>query len=204
MNSQVLWGDYDTISELSISELVHLLAVDYYNSESVAVPADSQGINDLLLHYKIFRDDITNYVTCANLLAETKDGVHPMWEAASVHSVMNIPLRELIALTTVYPASRKKTVWIVENSGVYSSILDKLPHVPLICTHGQFKLVGLLLIDLLVKEDCTLYYAGDFDPEGLSMAEKLLQRHPNNIHPWKMDVAHYQKAEADIEKQPKD
>jgi len=180
--------------------LIHLLTVDHHKSDPIVVPADSEGINDLLLKYNILRDDITNDVTCVNLLAETKDGLHPMWEAASrMHSVMNTPLRELIALTRVYPARREKIVWIVENSGVYSSMIDYLPDTPLICTHGQFKLAALMLIDLLVEEGCTLYYAGDLDPEGISMAERLLQRHPNHVRPWKMDVAAYRKSEADIE-----
>ncbi|GAA0287764.1 uncharacterized protein (TIGR02679 family) [Gracilibacillus halotolerans] len=179
---------------------VHLLAVDKCKGNAVIVPTDSEGINELLLSYNILRDDITNYVTCANLLAESTEGSHPMWEAAArTQSVLNMPLRELIGLTSVYPAGNKKMVWIVENSGVYSSILDKLPDAPLICTHGQFKLAALILIDLLVKEDCTLYYAGDIDPEGLGMAEKLILRHPQNVRLWKMDVKSYQKSIASIE-----
>lgn len=180
--------------------LIHLLAVDYYeHDDSIVLPTDSKSINDLLLTYRILRDDITNYVTCVNLLAETNDGPHQMWEAAAAtHSVMNMPLRELIALTSVYPANKKETVWIVENSGVYSSILDQLPNVPLICTHGQFKLAALLLLDLLAKGGCTLYYAGDLDPEGMGMAERLLRRHPKNVKLWKMDRISYEKSAADI------
>ncbi|OZU87069.1 TIGR02679 family protein [Virgibacillus indicus] len=179
---------------------IHLLAVDHYKDDSIVPPADSESINDLLLVYNILRDDITNYVTCANLLAESHDALHPMWQAAAkTHSVMNIPLRELIGLSRIYPIGKKKEVWVVENSGVYSSILDKLPGVPLICTHGQFKLAALLLIDLLAKEDCTFYYAGDIDPEGISMAERLLLRHPENVQLWKMDVPAYRKSEANIE-----
>lgn len=179
---------------------IHLLSVHRAKNHPVTVPSDTEGINDLLLGYSILRDDITNYVTCANLLAETSEGVHPMWEAAaSNHSVMNTPLRELMGLLKVYPKQGNKKVWIVENSGVYSSILDQLPNVPLICTHGQFKLAALILIDLLVKEACDLYYAGDFDPEGLSMAERLYERHPNHVHLWKMDVPDYKKSNADME-----
>ncbi|UFU00260.1 TIGR02679 family protein [Radiobacillus kanasensis] len=179
--------------------LIHLLSVDHYHSDSIVIPTDSEGVNELLLTYGILRDDITNYVTCANLLAETEDGSHLMWEAAaSTHSVLNAPLRELVDLTRIYPSGEQKVIWVVENSGVYSSILDKIPKAPLICTQGQFKLAALLLIDLLVKEGCVLYYAGDLDPEGLSMAERLLQRHSGHICLWKMDVASYRKSEADI------
>lgn len=179
--------------------LIQLLAVDHSRQEPVVVPTDSEGINDLLLTYNILRDDITNYVTIANMLGETRDGLHPMWiAAAKTNSVMNIPLRELLPLTRIYP-THKKAIWVVENSGVYSSILDELPEVPLICTHGQFKLAALLFIDMLVKEGCTIYYAGDLDPEGLSMAERLLLRHPEHVHLWKMDRDSYEKSVADIE-----
>ncbi|MDC3418472.1 TIGR02679 family protein [Aquibacillus salsiterrae] len=172
--------------------LVHLLSVHRAGDEKVVVPTDSEGTNDLLLTYRIMRDDITNYVTGANLIAETDRGVHSMWgEAAKSHSVMNIPLREIVTLKRVYPFSGQK-VWIVENSGVYSSLLDELPHVPLLCTHGQFKLAALLLMDLLVQEGCELHYAGDLDPEGVGMAARLLERYPNHVHLWKMSVKDYE------------
>ncbi|GAB3798019.1 TIGR02679 family protein [Virgibacillus kimchii] len=182
---------------------IHVLAVlsaEDVQSAPVLVPADSEGINDLLLKHRILRDDITNYVTCVNLLGETEAGVHPMWEAAATaHSVLNVPLRELMKLTKAYPAAGGSDVWIVENSGVYSSILDALPEVSFICTHGQFKLAALVLIDLLAENGCTIHYAGDLDPEGVSMAERLLLRHPEQVKLWKMDVASYRRSVTDIE-----
>lgn len=47
-------------------------------------------------------------------------------------------------------------------------------------------------MDMLVSMDCELYYAGDFDPEGLSMAQRLLERYPESCHLWHMDVASYE------------
>lgn len=139
-------------------------------------------------------------MTCVNLLAKTEEQIHPMWEAAAeTPHVVNTPLRELLKLMSVYPANGKKSVWVVENSGVYSSILDKLPHVPLICTHGQFKLSALILMDKLVREGCTIYYAGDIDPEGLSMAERLLRRHPKHVQMWKMGIDYYHVSLSDLE-----
>nr|WP_186324763.1 TIGR02679 family protein [Paenibacillus bovis] len=179
---------------------IHVLAVHRQEDGAVSVPADSEGINNLLLQYNILRDDITNYVTCANLLAETDQGVHPVWEAAaSMQIVLNVPLRELVTLTSIYPVNLLGKVWVVENSGVYSSILDEVPHAPLICTHGQFKLAALLLMDRLVENGCELYYAGDFDPEGLSMAARLVERYPEHARLWKMDEASYQRSKADVE-----
>lgn len=178
---------------------LHLLAVDHCQEDTVAIPLDTESMNELLLHYHLLRDDITNYVTCANLLAEKDDRVHPLWYAAAeTQSVLNIPLRELIGLSRVFPSDGKNNVWIVENSGVYSSILDKVSDVPIICTHGQFKLAALILMDRLVEAGCTIYYSGDFDPEGLGMAEKLLRRYPDHVRLWKMDVEAYKQSLAEV------
>ncbi|QDI90842.1 TIGR02679 family protein [Salicibibacter halophilus] len=155
----------------------------------------SEDITALLESFYILRDDITNDVTVANLLAENEVGsIHPLWQAAATyHSVLNIPLRELQHVSAVRPASSKR-VWIVENSGVYSSLLDAVLDAPLICTHGQFKLAALRLMDKLVEEGVSLYYAGDIDPEGITMANRLLERYPRHVHFWRMDVASYRQS----------
>ncbi|MFD0954275.1 DUF2399 domain-containing protein [Virgibacillus natechei] len=95
----------------------------------------------MLQHYHIYRDDLLNFVTCANFCAEKTDGsVHPVWKAAAeCNTVQNLPLRELVSLDRVYPA-KGNDVWIVENSGVCSTLLDYEPAIPIICTNGQFKL----------------------------------------------------------------
>jgi len=85
-------------------------------------------------------------------------------------------------------------VFVVENSGVFSALLDGwedpfLP--PLICTHGQTKLAALLLLDALAAAGAVIRYSGDFDPEGLLMADRLLRRHPNRVLPWRYSVDDY-------------
>src|SRR5690625_2750831 len=87
-----------------------------------------------------------------------------------------------------------KKVWIVENSGVFSTLLDYVPTAPIICTNGQFTLATYMLLDLLANVDCTMYYAGDFDPEGLGMAARLVDRYPNHIKLWRMDQDSYEKS----------
>ncbi|SHG51429.1 Protein of unknown function C-terminus [Ornithinibacillus halophilus] len=54
-------------------------------------------------------------------------------------------------------------------------------------------------MDMLVKEGCTLYYSGDLDPEGISMAERLLHRYPGQAKLWKMDIESYYKSISDVE-----
>ena len=41
--------------------------------------------------------------------------------------------------------------------------------------NGQPRLSSLLLLDLFAKAKMEVWYAGDFDPEGLLIAQKLKQ-----------------------------
>lgn len=198
MFSQRITGDphaFDLQTDLG-RMFIHLLAVHRFKVEGkllVEIPSSTEGINELLEQYKIYRDDLLNFVTCANLMAETDEGAHPVWEAAaSQNTVQIIPLRELISLVHVYPA-KGKVVWVVENSGICATLLDHDPRAPMICTNGQFTLATWMLIDLLVNDGSVLYYAGDFDPEGLGMAQRLLERHSDAVHLWHMGIEAYKK-----------
>lgn len=175
---------------------LHLLAVNEGYGEDeppVSVPKTTETVNELLQRYNIYRDDLLNFVTCAGFYAETVGGVYSVWrEAVEHHSVQNVPLRELVSLQRVYPAYGRD-VWIVENSGVCSTLLDYELGIPIISTNGQFKLSALMLLDLLVAEGCILHYAGDFDPEGLGMAQRLLDRYPENVQLWRMSLGDYRK-----------
>ncbi|WP_121640175.1 TIGR02679 family protein [Virgibacillus sp. Bac330] len=159
------------------------------------VPQTTESINELLRMYGIYRDDLLNFVTCSGLQAQTKEGMlHPVWQAAvEMNSVQNVPLRELLSIDRIFPASGKH-VWVVENSGVCSALLDVLPSTPIISTNGQFKLAAWIVFDLLAKEDCIIHYASDFDPEGVGMAERLLHRYAPQLRLWQMDVAAYHKS----------
>ncbi|WP_161566929.1 TIGR02679 family protein [Exiguobacterium sp. SL-10] len=177
--------------------LIHALHVK--RGQGGPPPSDTERVNDLLLEFKLLRDDITNFVTCANVTAEHEGTEHPMWHGArTTHSVLNVPMRELLNVDRVRP-SQGNTVWIVENSGVFSSLLDDVPDAPLVCTHGQFKLAAYRLLDALVASGCRLKYAGDFDPEGLQMAARLKERYGDKLDYWCMDLESYVASEPNVE-----
>lgn len=182
--------------------LLHVLAEDarYHAIEPVKIPENSEEVNRLLLKFNILRDDITNYTTVVNIYAETIEGYHPMWEsAAHSHSVMNVPMREIINIVAAYPANEAQTIWVVENPIVFSNILNEVPNVPMICTHGTFNLATMELLDRLVEEECDIRYCGDITPEGIQRAERILMRYPENSQPWKMDIPSYLKARTEEE-----
>ena len=86
-------------------------------------------------------------------------------------------------------------VYLLENQMLFSSLCRKsrLQH-PLVCTSGQLKEASWQLLDLLAQTDCRLYYAGDFDPEGLSIADRLWQEYGERVRFWHMEPQDYRRA----------
>ncbi len=48
-----------------------------------------------------------------------------------------------------------------------------------------------ILIDLLLKSGCKLYYCGDIDPEGIEIADRVIERGSGQIFPWRMTAEDY-------------
>lgn len=192
--------------DLDCGEGKHLLAALAFLAERDR-PEERQGRprrgveyhTELLAGFNLVRDDIANFVTVAGLLAFRAGAVSPMWRAmADERGVINLPLRELERLDRVTPAWGE-VAWVVENSTVYAALLDRFeraageagPYPALICTHGQFKLAGLRLLDRLLEAGVEVRYSGDLDPEGLLMADRLLSRGSGRVRAWRMDEALY-------------
>ncbi|TYS17805.1 TIGR02679 family protein [Rossellomorea vietnamensis] len=157
-------------------------------------PQSSGEMNDLLGFHGLLKDDLWSFVTCRGFLAEDEKGIHPAWEGSVARgSVMNVPVRELLGLERIWPASGNE-VWIVENSSVASALLDEVKDASIICTHGQLRTAGWLLLDYLVEEGCKLNYSGDLDPEGLMIADRIGLRYRDSVSFWRMDSDSYRKS----------
>jgi hypothetical protein len=50
---------------------------------------------------------------------------------------------------------------------------------------------------MLYKNGTDIYYSGDFDPEGIQIAQRLFKRYPDRFHFWRYDVEDYIKALSD-------
>ncbi|KJE28283.1 hypothetical protein LG52_2871 [Geobacillus kaustophilus] len=162
--------------------------------------ASVESVNELLQSVGLLREDILNFVTCANILAETENGSHPVFSAAAeTNAALNVPLREVLPLARAYPA-RGGTVYIVENAGVFSTLLDT--RAPLVSTNGQMNLATMKLLDLLAVSGARLLYSGDFDPEGLAMAERLLERYGSAVALWRFSLDDYVAANPAVELPP--
>lgn len=98
---------------------------------------------------------------------------------------------ERIIAANEHLAAGGKKVWIIENSGVASAVLDEVPDAPVICTHGQFRTAAWIMLQRLAENGCTFYYSSDLDPEGVAMAERLSNRFPGQTVFWRMDPDAY-------------
>lgn len=170
-------------------------------------------VNELYYEFGLLRDDILNFVTCTGLIAlDAEERPLPVWLAAYEQpAVLNVPLREVVKSRKVVPGNGLDggKVFVVENSGVFSALVDRLeqdgrqtsvpgslaltnrPYSALVCTHGQFKLATLVLLDRLAENGCQIYYSGDFDPEGVLMLKRLMLRYPGRVTPWRFSVEDY-------------
>ena len=175
----------------------------------------AEEITELLDHFGLVRDDLLNFVTCTGILGYSSErNPLPLWQAAmEAGSVLNVPLREMVKAHACRPGKwRDRTcqegdrVFVVENSGVFSAILDTFTGAkmlpPMVCTHGQSTLATLLLLDKLA-ENSILLYSGDFDPEGLQMAQRLVQRYRGRIRLWRYTEEDYELAISQVRLSPR-
>lgn len=180
----------------------------------------AEETTELLDYFGLVRDDLLNFVTCIGILGFSIDTGEPLplWQAAlESGSVLNVPLREIVKVGHCRPRrlqgeshsqqrGQAGQVFVVENSGVFSAILDSLDDPtdlpPMVCTNGQFTLATLLLLDKLV-ENSILFYSGDFDPEGLQMAQRLLLRYPGRVRLWRYTKEDYECAISPVKIAPR-
>ena len=93
-----------------------------------------------------------------------------------------------------------KKCLIVENPGVFANIIqdEELKEIPMVCTYGQVKLAGIILLRKLVEEGVELYYSGDIDPEGMQIADKLKKRFGNKLTLIGFDEETYKKNKSNV------
>jgi uncharacterized protein (TIGR02679 family) len=84
----------------------------------------------------------------------------------------------------------------MENPAVFSALAERwnkkfVSSLPLVCVNGQVNLATFALLEMLVASGALLYYSGDFDPEGLLIADRLKKRFDEKLLLWRYSVADY-------------
>lgn len=172
------------------------------------------------LRYKggLYSNELSNFTICNGLLGFVKDErkrLHQGWLGFyRAGEPLQISLANLSLLGRV--ESPSGVVFVVENppvfaalqtgAGTATALADSDPDIssaasspaafppPLVCTSGQVNLASLVLLDLLVESGARLLYSGDFDPEGLLIADKLKSRYGERLQLWHYTELDYRKA----------
>ncbi len=158
------------------------------------MPKNAEEKAYILYMGNIVKDDISNFTTCNGLIAYSQGRIHRGWQGFfKKNEHMNITLANLSHTDEILSYLGK--VFIVENPSVFSHIYaEARKNVPLICTYGQLKLASLVLLDKLYKQNTQMFYSGDFDPEGLLIADRLKYRYGDNLVLWHYSQQDYFKA----------
>ncbi|MGB4438349.1 MAG: TIGR02679 domain-containing protein [Sedimentibacter sp.] len=165
------------------------------------IPANAEEKNALLYENNILKDDLSNNTLVAGVYAYSYDGNilngHEGWNSLSDrYEPFAMSLVNLNKLHILKPLNKK--VIILENPTVFMKYYELLSKentkFTLICSNGQINLSTLMILDMLSKNDCKFYYSGDFDPEGLLIADKLLERYKDKIEPLFYNADNYYSA----------
>lgn len=148
--------------------------------------------NNLLYKAGILNDDLSNYVLVYGIHGERRD--------SSLHDGIEGYYREkepmqltLLTLQKLKRAWGNARIYVVENPAVFSMLIESDPEITAVCTNGQLRLSTLLLMDMLGRNG-VFYYAGDFDPEGLLIAQNLKNRYGERLYLWNYEKEYYEKA----------
>ncbi len=188
--------------QLLIYGLMHIFAAR--KPETAAEKAE------LLYRGGLYNNEVPNFTICSGLLGYVKGGEpHQGWLGFyRAGEPLQVSLGNLSRLERV--ESPRGVAFVVENPAVFAALLSKtdiaspstasptaassaVAPPPLVCTNGQVNLASLVLLDLLAKSGARLFYSGDFDPEGLLIADKLKCRYGAGLELWHYTGEDYKK-----------
>ena len=155
----------------------------------------------------IMLDDISNYAMLYQVQAVKKDGsIHQgMAGFAREQHIVQVPLA-VISEWELLRCSQDE-IYIVENPSVFAVLCgkekEKNTRRAYMCMNGQPRLAGLMVLELLAKSGTKVYYAGDLDPEGILIAQKLSRYYKGEFHYWYMETEDYEKCKSEEVISPK-
>lgn len=149
--------------------------------------------NRILFEAGLLKEELVNTCQLCHINACIGDELHPAWDGFwQQYEAWNVSLYNLRTITSL--TSTIDQVIIVENPSIFRALsqwgkVHAAATIGFVCTAGQLNVCGYVLLDLIEKAGFQMFYAGDFDPEGLCIAQRLKQRYP------KLVLWHYQRTD---------
>lgn len=158
-------------------------------------PQNARMWKELYEKNGILIDELSSTVAAYGIHLITDQGLHPAYESFLMRKEpCVISLANLAHVQSAYGETDR--IYIVENEMVFSELLERVSKYPaaLLCTSGQPRTAAYQLMELLCRGKTSFYYAGDLDPEGLDIADRIWRSFPGQVHIWRMSEADYEKA----------
>lgn len=125
---------------------------------------------EILNSVGIYTDNLSNFIITYNLY-----GTKYLDDLSKRNEVAILSLNNINSLDKVYAKNNK--IIILENPSLLEVIMAKKHPSAFIITSGNPNIACYTLLNKL--KESKLYYNGDFDPEGLLIANKLFYRYSN-------------------------
>lgn len=151
-----------------------------------------ETINDIFYQAGLLRDDLSNNCYICHIRPYIDiSGWKGFYDS---YEPWNMNLYNLMKVRSTFI---EMPIYIVENPSVFRLLVNHIQkhhlQVGLICSNGQINLCTYMLLDKLIESGCQFYYAGDYDPEGLLIADKLKQKYSKQCHLWCYSVEYFDK-----------
>ena len=154
--------------------------------------SEAENRSNVLFKAGIIKDTLSNDVIAFGIRGRCVDGsLHQGMEGfLNQKEPVKLSLLTLANLEETFTNSVDRRVYIVENPAVFSILTSRFPEKAFICSYGQIRRAVFMLLDLFDK-NIVFSYAGDFDPEGLLIAERLKKRYGDRMAFWKYESEMY-------------
>ena len=156
--------------------------------------SEAENRSKVLFKAGIIKDTLSNDVIAYGIRGRCVDGSLHQGMEGFLHQKepVKLSLLTLANLEETFTNSVDRRVYIVENPAVFSILTSRFPEKAFICSYGQIRRAVFMLLDLFDK-NTVFSYAGDFDPEGLLIAERLKKRYGERLAFWKYEPEMYLK-----------
>lgn len=156
--------------------------------------SEAENRSKVLFKAGLIKDTLSNDVIAYGIRGRCVDGSLHQGMEGFLHQKepVKLSLLTLANLEETFTNSIDRRVYIVENPAVFSILTSRFPEKAFICSYGQIRRAVFMLLDLFNK-NAVFSYAGDFDPEGLLIAERLKKRYGDRLIFWKYEPDIYLK-----------
>ena len=156
--------------------------------------SEAENRSNVLFKAGLIKDTLSNDVIAYGIRGRCVDkSLHQGLEGFLYQKEpVKLSLLTLANLEETFTNSLDGRIYIVENPAVFSILISRFPEKSFICSYGQIRRAVFMLLDLFDK-NTVFSYAGDFDPEGLLIAERLKKRYGDRLAFWKYEPDIYLK-----------